>query len=66
MVSRCEVGLIVTEIGVTTGVISGDVYNAIIVMVAVTTITTPIWIKKAYKKINNIDLILCLQNKVYI
>ena len=50
MVSRGDVGLIVTEIGVTTGVISGDVYNAIIVMVAVTTIITPIWIKKAYQK----------------
>ena len=66
MVSRGDVGLIVTEIGVTTGVISGDVYNAIIVMVAVTTIITPIWIKKAYKKINNIYLILCSQNKVHI
>jgi Kef-type K+ transport system membrane component KefB len=66
MVSRGDVGFIVTEIGVTTGVISGDVYNAIIVRVAVTTIITPIWIKKAYKKINNIDLILCSQNKVHI
>ena len=59
-------GLIVTEIGVTTGEISGDVYTAIIVMVAVTTIITSIWIKKAHKKINNIDLILCSENKIYI
>ena len=44
------VGLIVTGFGATFGVISGDVYTAIIVMVAVTTIITPIWLKKAYQK----------------
>ena len=48
MVSRGEVGLIVAGVGATSGVISGDVYTAIIVMVAVTTIITPIWLKKAY------------------
>jgi Kef-type K+ transport system membrane component KefB len=50
MVSRGEVGLIVAGVGTTSGVISGDVYTAIIVMVAVTTIITPIWLKKAYQK----------------
>ena len=58
MVSRGEVGLIVAGVGATSGVISGDVYTAIIVMVAVTTIITPIWLKKAYQKEeknNNID-----------
>ena len=66
MISGGEVGFILTEIGVTTGVLSGDIYTEIIVIVAVTTIITPIWIKKAHKKINNIDLILCSQDKVYI
>ena len=50
MISRGEVGLIVARIGATSGVLSGDVYTAIIVMVSVTTIITPIWIKKAYQK----------------
>ena len=50
MISRGEVGLIVAGIGATSGVVSGDVYTAIIVMVAVTTIITPIWLKKAYQK----------------
>ena len=50
MVSRGDIGLIVAGIGATSGVLSGDVYTAIIVMVAVTTIITPIWLKKAYKK----------------
>ena len=50
MISRGEVGLIVAGVGATSGVVSGDVYTAIIVMVAVTTIITPIWLKKAYSK----------------
>ena len=50
MVSRGEVGLIIAGVGATSGVLSGDTYTAIIVMVAVTTIITPIWLKKAYQK----------------
>ena len=50
MVSRGEVGLIIAGVGATSGVLSGDNYTAIIVMVAVTTIITPIWLKKAYQK----------------
>jgi len=50
MVSRGEVGLIIAGVGATSGVLSGDVYTSIIVMVAVTTIITPIWLKKAYQK----------------
>jgi Kef-type K+ transport system membrane component KefB len=49
MVSRGEVGLIVAGVGVTTGVLSTDIYTSIIIMVAVTTILTPIWLKKSYK-----------------
>jgi Kef-type K+ transport system membrane component KefB len=50
MISRGEVGLIIAGVGATSGVLSGDVYTAVIVMVAVTTIITPIWLKKAYQK----------------
>ncbi len=57
MVSRGEVGLIVAGVGATSGVISGDVYTAIIVMVAVTTIITPIWLKKDLLKRISIELI---------
>jgi Kef-type K+ transport system membrane component KefB len=50
MISRGEVGLIVAGVGVTTGVLSTDVYTAIIIMVALTTIITPLWLKRAYQK----------------
>lgn len=50
MVSRGEVGLIVAGVGASSGVLSGDIYTAIIIMVAATTIITPIWLKKSYEK----------------
>ncbi len=49
MVSRGEVGLIVAGVGVTSGALSTDIYTSIIIMVAMTTIITPIWLKKSYK-----------------
>ena len=48
MISRGEVGLIVAGIGVSSGVLSADVYTTIIIMVAVTTLITPLWLKKVY------------------
>ena len=50
MISRGEVGLIVAGVGVTTGALSTDIYTAIIIMVALTTIITPIWLKKVYQR----------------
>ena len=49
MISRGEVGLIVAGVGITSGVLSTDVYTSIIIMVATTTIITPIWLKKSFK-----------------
>lgn len=50
MISRGEVGLIVAGVGVTSGVLSGDVYTVVILMVAVTTIITPLLLKWSYRK----------------
>jgi Kef-type K+ transport system membrane component KefB len=50
MISRGEVGLIVAGIGVTSGVLSSNIYTTIIIMVAITTLVTPMWLKKAYSK----------------
>jgi len=57
MVSRGEVGLIVAGVGVTSGVLSTDIYTAIIIMVAITTIITPIWLKRAYKEKSSSDIV---------
>jgi Kef-type K+ transport system membrane component KefB len=50
MVSRGEVGLIVAGVGISSGALSTDVYTTVIIMVALTTIITPIWLKVAFKK----------------
>ena len=50
MISRGEVGLIVAGIGVTSGALSPNIYTTVIIMVAITTLITPIWLKKAYSK----------------
>ena len=50
MISRGEVGLIVAGIGVSSGILTGSVYSTIVIMVAVTTIITPIWLKIEYRK----------------
>ena len=43
MISRGQVGLIVAGVGATSGALS------LIIMVAVTTIVTPVWLKKSYE-----------------
>jgi Kef-type K+ transport system membrane component KefB len=53
MVSRGEVGLIIAGVGVSTGALSADIYTTVIIMVALTTIITPIWLKVAYRKEEN-------------
>ena len=50
MISRGEVGLIVAGVGVSAGILTSEVYSTIIIMVAVTTIITPIWLKMEYRK----------------
>jgi Kef-type K+ transport system membrane component KefB len=55
MISRGEVGLIVAGIGVTSGALSPNIYTTVIIMVAITTLITPIWLKKAYSKDKTIE-----------
>jgi len=50
MISRGEVGLIVSGIGASSGIISGNLYTALILTIALTTIVTPIWLSSSYKK----------------
>lgn len=52
MISRGEVGLIVAGVGVTAGALDQTVYSTIIIMVAITTIITPVWLKIEYRREN--------------
>ena len=48
-ISRDEVGLIVAAAGASAGVLSGGLYTTVVIMVAVSTIITPIWLKMTYR-----------------
>lgn len=50
MISRGEVGLIVAGVGISSGVLTSDVYSTIVIMVVATTIITPIWLKIDYRR----------------
>ena len=50
MVSRGEVGLIIVGIGVTSGILTQNIYGAVVTMVILTTILTPIALKWSYSK----------------
>ncbi|MCK4707739.1 MAG: cation:proton antiporter [Gammaproteobacteria bacterium] len=49
MVPRGEVGLIFAEIGRTAGIFDATIYAGIILVIAYTTIASPIWIKHYYR-----------------
>lgn len=49
MVSRGEVGLIVAAIGVERGVIPADLFSVMVLMVVVTTLVTPLFLRVAFR-----------------
>jgi Kef-type K+ transport system membrane component KefB len=52
MMSRGEVGLIIAGIGATSGIFSNEVFSAVVLMVVVTTVVTPIALSQAYKRLS--------------
>jgi Kef-type K+ transport system membrane component KefB len=50
MVSRGEVGLIIVGIGMTSGILTQNIYGAVVTMVILTTILTPIALKWSYSR----------------
>jgi Kef-type K+ transport system membrane component KefB len=51
MISRGEVGLIVAGYGLAHGIIGNDIFSAMILMVLVTTMITPIWLRRVFPRI---------------
>lgn len=49
MVPRGEVGLIFAELGRTSGIFDSDVYAAVVLVIAYTTLLSPFWIKLYYR-----------------
>lgn len=49
MIPRAEVALIVTNLGLKTGIIGHDIFTAVILLVLVSTLITPVMLKLAFK-----------------
>lgn len=50
MISRGEVGLITASIGFSSGIIGRDVFSTMVLMVLVTTLITPIWLRQTFPR----------------
>ena len=50
MISRGEVGLIVAGYGLTHGIIGNDVFSVMVLMVLVTTMITPVWLRSVFPR----------------
>lgn len=55
MIPRGEVALIISDLGIEAGVIGKNTFTAIIIVVIVSTIVTPILLKMTYKNFNKAD-----------
>lgn len=53
MVPRAEVGLIFAELGRSAGVLEGNVYAAVVLVIAYTTVFSPFWMKLFYRRYRN-------------
>ncbi len=51
MISRGEVGLIVAGYGLAHGIIGNDVFSVMVLMVLVTTMITPVWLRYVFPKV---------------
>ncbi len=54
MVSRGEVGLIVASVGLTYGIIEGDMFSMMIIMVLVTTMVTPLLLRRVFPRVKEV------------
>lgn len=50
MVPRGEVGLIFAGLGASAGIFTGEIYTGLIIVIAYTTLFSPFWIKRYYRK----------------
>jgi Kef-type K+ transport system membrane component KefB len=57
MVSRGEVGLIVASVGITQGLVTRNEFSAIVGMVLVSTIITPLLLRQLFKEKQPVEAI---------
>jgi len=50
MISRGEIGLVISSIGTTYGILSGDIYTALVIVIFITTLLPPFLLRHSYLK----------------
>ncbi|MFA9420866.1 MAG: cation:proton antiporter, partial [Gammaproteobacteria bacterium] len=50
MVPRGEVGLVFAEVGRTSGLFNNEIYASVVIVIAYTTLFTPIWLRLFYRR----------------
>jgi Kef-type K+ transport system membrane component KefB len=50
MISRGEIGLVISSIGITYGILSDEVYTALVIVIFVTTLLPPFMLRRSYLK----------------
>ena len=50
MISRGEVGLIIASYGLTHGIVDGGIFSVMVLMVLVTTMITPVWLRRVFPR----------------
>lgn len=51
MISRGEVGLIIAGYGLAHGIIGGDIFSVMVLMVLITTMITPLWLRFVFPRV---------------
>jgi len=49
MISRGEIGFVIASVGLTTGILTGDVYTTLVAVTCITVVITPFLLRKSYE-----------------
>jgi Kef-type K+ transport system membrane component KefB len=59
MVPRGEVGLVFAQIGLITGLFNNEIHATVVIVIAYTTLFTPIWLRLFYKRYGHLLVESC-------
>lgn len=64
MISRGEIGFVIASVGLTNGILTGEIYTTLVTVVCITVLITPFLLRKSYKAEKFMDRLDKLYNEV--
>jgi Kef-type K+ transport system membrane component KefB len=64
MISRGEIGFVIASVGLTNGILTGEIYTTLVAVVCITVLITPLLLRKSYKAEKFMDRLDKLYNEV--